>query len=112
MNESNKHNDAMQELCRKYLSMLRGIASKYGLIKPLNDLINMNRRNECSGTEQEVEMLARMVDDERISRNDIPKLFGMSYRMCYERGYFDHIKKLKNNGTYSKVSALLHKSEI
>ena len=88
-------NEALQRLCRDYLGRLRYVASKHGLLPQLNNLIAMNKRRECVSTEREVQMLSRKVDDERVSRTDIPK---------------EHIKKLKHQGIYSKVSALLYKS--
>lgn len=102
-------NEALQRLCRGYLSRLRYVASKYGLLPQLNSLIAMNKRQECVGTEREVQMLSRMVDDERISRTDIPKVLGKSYRQSNEDGDFDRVKKLKRVGIYSKISVLLHK---
>lgn len=70
----------------------------------------MNKRRECVGTEREVQMLSRMIDDERISRTDIPKVLGKSYRKCVEDGDFDRIKKLKRVGIYSKISVILIKN--
>lgn len=104
-------NEALQRLCRGYLSRLRYVASKHGLLPQLNSLIAMNKRQECVGTEREVQMLSRMVDDERISRTDIPKLLGESYRKSESDGVFNKIKKLRHVGIYSKVSALLFKSK-
>ena len=103
-------NEALQRLCRGYLSRLRHVASKHGLLPQLNSLIAMNKRQECVGTEREVQMLSRMVDDERLSRSDVPKVLDKSYRQTNEDGDFDRIKKLKHQGIYSKVSALLYKS--
>ena len=100
-----------QALCRDYLLRLRYMAKKHGLLPQLNNLIAMNKRRECVGTEREVQMLSRMVDDERISRTDIPKLLGESYRQSESSGVFDKIKKLRRVGIYSKVSALLFKSK-
>ena len=105
MDES--RNEMLQRLCRDYLGRLRYVASKHGLLPQLNNLIAMNKRRECVGTEREVQMLSRMVDDERISRTDIPKLLGESYRKSESDGVFDKIKKLRHVGIYSKVSALL-----
>ena len=105
MDES--RNEMLQRLCRDYLGRLRYVASKHGLLPQLNNLIAMNKRRECVGTEREVQMLSRMVDDERVSRTDIPKILGKSYRQSNEDGDFEHIKKLKYQGIYSKVSALL-----
>jgi hypothetical protein len=50
-----------------------------------------------------------MCDDERVSRADIPKILGKSYRQANEDGDFCRIKKLKRQGIYSKVSTLLYK---
>lgn len=109
MDES--RNETLQRLCRDYLGRLRYVASKHGLLPQLNNLIAMNKRRECVGTEREVQMLSRMVDDERISRTDIPKLLGESYRQSESRGVFDKIKKLRHVGIYSKVSALIYKNK-
>ena len=105
MNET--RNEALQRLCRVYLGRLRYVASKHGLLPQLNNLIAMNKRRECVGTEREVQMLSRMVDDERVSRDKIPKMLGESYRKAFENGDFERIKTLKHQGIYSKVSALL-----
>ena len=102
-----KRNETLQSLCRNYLRKLRHIGLKYGI--DVLPIIILNKRNECEGTEREVQMLSRMVDDERVSRTDIPKILGKSYRQSYEDGDFEKIKKLKHQGTYSKVSTLLYK---
>lgn len=106
-------NETLQALCRDYLSRLRYMAKKHGI--DVDSIIRANRKGECSGTEHEVQMLSRMVDDERVSRTDIPKILGKSYRQSNEDGDFERIKKLKHQGIYSKVSALLfaakHKSK-
>ena len=98
-------NETLQALCRDYLGRLRYIAKKHGI--DVDSIIRANRRSECEATQKEVEMLARCVDDERISRTDIPKLLGESYREVESDGVFDKIKKLRHVGIYSKVSALL-----
>lgn len=103
--------ERLQALCRGYLRKLRHTARKYGLGGFIDDIVKSNRRNECEGTRKEVEMLARMVDDERISRTDIPKVLGKSYRQSNEDGDFDRIKKLKRVGIYSKLSVLLYKNQ-
>ena len=84
------------------------MAKKHGI--DVDSIIRANKRKECSGTEYECQILARMCDDERVSRTDIPKILGKSYRQSNEDGDFDRIKKLKHAGIYSKVSALLFKS--
>jgi hypothetical protein len=104
-------NDKLQTLCRDYLQRLRNIATKYGLMPQLNALIVANANGTCFATEREVEMLSRMVDDERVSRVDVANILDKSYRYCNENGIFDKIKKLSHTGIYSKVSALLHEAE-
>lgn len=104
-------NERLQAVCRDYLRRARPIANRFGLGGFVDSLISANVRNECSGTEEEVELLARCVDDERLSRQEVPKLLGKSYRQCYEDGDFDRIRKLKRTGIYSKVSALLGKKD-
>lgn len=106
-----KRDECLQALCRGYLLRLRRIASKYGLEGFVDDIIESNSRNECEGTRNEVEMLARMVNDDRIERSDIPKALGKSYRRCLEDKDFDRIKKLGRVGIYSKISVLLRKNK-
>jgi len=105
-------NETLQRLCRDYLGRLRYVASKHGLLPQLNNLIAMNKRRECVGTEREVQMLSRMVDDERLSRTDVPRILGKSYRKANADGDFERIKKLKRVGIYSKVYSLLYASKL
>ena len=103
-----KRNETLQALCRDYLGKLRYMAKKHGI--DVDSIIRANKRKECEATNKEVEMLSRCVDDERVSRTDVPKILGKSYRQSNEDGDFDRIKKLKYQGIYSKVSALLYKN--
>lgn len=103
-----ERNETLQALCRDYLGRLRYMAKKHGI--DVDSIIRANKRNECEATQKEVEMLSRCIDDERIARNDIPKLLGESCRKVESDGVFERIKKLKRVGIYSKVSALLYKS--
>lgn len=105
-----KRNETLQALCRDYLSRLRYMAKKHGI--DVDSIIRANKRKECEATRKEVEMLSRCVDDERISRTDIPKLLGESYRQSESKGVFDKIKKLKRVGIYSKVGAILLGKEL
>ena len=98
-------NETLQALCRDYLGRLRYMGKKHGI--NVDSIIRANRKGECSGTEHEVQMLSRMANDERVSRTDVPKILGKSYRQVNEDEDFEHIKKLKHQGIYSKVSALL-----
>lgn len=106
----NKNNNTLQALCRNYLGDLRPIAEKFGLGNFVDETIEANSRGKCVGTEEECEMLARMCDDERVPRAYVPKILGKSYRQSTEDGDFERIRKLKHQGIYSKVSALLYKS--
>lgn len=102
-------NEKLQSVCRDYLSRLRPVANKFGLGSWVDGIISANKRNECSGTEEEVELLGRALDDERLSRQDVPDVLGKSYRKCVEDGDFERIRTLKRVGIYSKLSTLLNK---
>lgn len=103
-----KRNETLQALCRDYLGKLRYMGKKHGI--DVDSLIRLNRQKKCEATQHEVELLSRAVDDERVSRTDIPKILGKSYRQSNEDDDFEHIKRLKHQGIYSKVSALLYKN--
>lgn len=107
-----QRNETLQALCRGYLRSLRHLAKKHNLGEWLQRIVNENKRGECEATEHEVEMLSRMVDDERISRTEIPQMLNKSYRQCFEDEDFDNVKKLRRVGVYSKVSALLYASKL
>lgn len=104
-------NETLQALCRDYLHRLRHLAQERGLGSWINATIKENKSGECSADESEVMALSRMVDDERISRVDLPKLLGKSYRQSNDDNDFENVKKLKRVGIYSKVDALLYASE-
>lgn len=91
---------------------LMPIARKFGLQTFVYDMIRQNYRRECAATESEVELLSRACDDERLHRQDVPKLLGKSYRRAYEDGDFERIRTLKRVGIYSKISALLLGEEL
>lgn len=105
-------NETLQSLCRQYLIKLRPLAAKFGLGWFVDDTVGKNLRNECAGTEEEVELLSRVCDDERLQRQEVPDVVGLSYRQCHEQCIFDKIKKLHRSGIYSKVGALLLGSEL
>lgn len=100
-----KRNETLQALCRDYLGRLWYMGKKHGI--DVDGLIRLNRQKKCEATQHEVELLSRAVDDERISRTDVPKVLDKSYRQANDDGDFERIKKLKHQGIYSKVSALL-----
>ena len=105
-----KRNETLQALCRGYLGKLRYMGKKHGI--DVDGLIRLNRQKKCEATQHEVELLSRAVDDERISRTEVPQVIGKSYRQANEDGDFDRIKKLKHQGIYSKVSAILLGKEL
>lgn len=104
-----KRNEILQAMCRDYLTRLRYMGRKHGI--DVDAIIRANKRKECVATNKEVEMLSRCVDDERISRVEIPTMLGKSYRQCCEDEDFEKIKKLKRVGIYSKISAILYKTK-
>ena len=104
-------NDELQRIARHYLFMLKSIASKFGLLEWLDNLIEENKRGECSATEEECRMLTRLCDDERVTRKDIPKIIGKSYRNCVENQVFERLETLKRVGIYDKISVLLFKKK-
>ena len=103
-----KRNETLQAPCRDYLCKLRYMGKKHGI--DVDGLIRLNRQKKCEATQHEVELLSRAVDDERLSRSEVPQVIGKSYRQANEDGDFEHIKKLKHQGIYSKVSVLLYKN--
>ena len=105
-------NAKLRQICRNYLQRLRHMAEKRGLTSWLNQAIKDTKRSDCSPTEKECEMLARLVDDERVQRTDVPHMIGKSYRDCFEDDDFDNIKKLKRVGIYSKVDTMLYAEKM
>lgn len=99
--------DVLQSICREYLMRVRPIAVRFGLGGFVDAMIADNASGACKGTEEEVELLSRVCDDERVSRAELPKVLGRSYRKAYESGYIDRVRKLRRVGIYSKVSAML-----
>ena len=91
------------------MSRLSHVAERHGLGEVLSSLIQSNKSGSCECTESECEMLSRMVDDERVSRAEVPKILGKSYRECNNDDDFDKIRKLRRVGIYSKVSTLIKK---
>lgn len=107
-----KKEERMQRIARYYLYKIKHIARKYGLEEKVKEVIRANKDGTCKATKVEIEMLARICNDERIRRNDVPKLIGKSYRHCNDKGIFDKIKVLKPLGRLSKVDVLIIKEEL
>lgn len=106
-----ERNNTLQELCRTYLGMLRKVASKYGFRSAIDSLIASNERGECTATADDVEMLSRCVNDERMTRSEIPMMLNRSYRYCIDNEIFEKLKTLPRVGVYSRVHALLFKAD-
>ena len=107
-----KEEDKLQRVARYYLYKVRRIAERYGLGDKIKDFIQANKEGKCHATKEEIAILARLCNDERIKRNDVPKLIGKSYRQCNDKGVFDKIKTLKPLGRLSKIDALLFKENL
>lgn len=88
------------------------MADKHGLTTWLNQAIKDTKRKDCEPTENEVMLLSRAVDDERLSRAEIPPLLSKPYNKCLDNKDFDKIKKLKRVGIYSKVDTMLYAENL
>lgn len=100
-------NDRLQLLARNYLDRLTYMAEKHGIGAWIRELKAENRRGECEATKKEVDMLARLVDDDRLNKHEIPSFVGKPYVRCQKDGVFKKIRKFGKRGTYSKVDAYL-----
>ena len=103
------NNEALQGLVRSYLMRLSHMAKKHGLFMWLTDIIGQNKRGECKATRHEADLLARMVDEHRAFRSEIPQILGKTYRQCNDDGDFSRIGRMRNEGTFSKIDALMLK---
>lgn len=83
------------------------MAKKHGLGSWVAKLIRDNRRGCCVATRKEVDMLARCVEEERVSRSDIPAILGKSYRQCLRDKDFKKIRKQSHVGVYNKTDVVL-----
>lgn len=104
-------NERLQSLCRDYLRKLRRVASRHGLLPWVDRTIDANLHKRCNATELEVELLSRAVDEERLTRREVPVVLGKSYRQSVKDGDLLRVKTLRRVGIYSKVSALLLKKK-
>lgn len=105
-------NAKLRQICRNYLQRLRHMAKKRGLTSWLEQAIQDTKRKDCEPTEHECEMLARLVDDERIQRTEVPPLLCKTYRECFDNNDFENIKRLKHVGLYSKVDTMLYAESL
>lgn len=88
------------------------MAEKHGLTSWLNQAIKDTKRKDCEPTEKECAMLSRLVDDERLTRIEVPPILGKGYQDCFNDDDFDKIKKLKRVGIYSKVDTMLYAESL
>lgn len=88
------------------------MAEKHGLTSWLNQAINDTKRKDCEPTEKECAMLSRLVDDERLTRVEVPPILCKGYQDCFNDDDFDKIKKLKRVGIYSKVDTMLYAEKL
>ena len=95
-----KRNETLQALCRDYLGRLRYMGKKHGI--DVDSIIRANKRKECEATNKEVEMLSRCVDDERVSRTDIPKILGKSYSKLMKMATLNTSRNLNTKGFTAK----------
>lgn len=102
-------NSLLQNLCREYLDKLRPFAEPVGLSSFIDTTIQQNKEGTCVATKDQVDLLAKMCDDDRIRRDEIPQYAGISYRSCILINLFDKIRKFTNRGAYSKIDAMLFK---
>jgi len=105
-------NAKLRQICRNYLQRLRYMADKRGLTSWLNQAIKDTKRKDCEPTEHECAMLSRIVDDERLTRVEVPHILGKGYQDCFNDDDFDKIKKLKRVGVYSKVDTMLYAESL
>ena len=88
------------------------MADKRGLTSWLDQTIKDTKRKDCEPTEHECAMLSRLVDDERLTRVEVPPLLGKTYRECFDNNDFENIKRLKRVGLYSKVDTMLYAENL
>lgn len=104
--------EKLQSMCRNYLKEIKNIAKHYGLKDFVTNMIVANKNGDCKADVDDVEMLARIVNDDRIKRTEIPKILGLSYRQCVDQELFENIDRVDERGTYSRVSTELFKCEL
>lgn len=107
----NPKDDTLQKLVRGYLKKLEYLASKHGLSPFVKSTIKANKRGECMATRHEADILARMVDEDRLFREEIPSLLGKSYRHCIDNDLFNSIGRLESEGSYSKIDVMILKEK-
>lgn len=105
-----KEEELMQTLTRKYLNRIMLMSDKYQIRSYVSDLIEKNLKGECISTKEDVELLAKIVDEDCIKVREIPKVLGVSYRYIIDNNI--KFKKLEDKGRISKVDVLLVKERL
>lgn len=104
--------EKLQEMCRHYLKRLKGVAKKHELSYFVKGLIDANKKGECEASVEDVEMLARIANDDRIKRTDVAKILGVPYRNCTYDDLFENVDRIENRSSYSRVSAELYACDL
>lgn len=102
----------LQKLCRLYLFELKRMAKRYGLLDFVQGLIKSNEKGECKAELKDVELLARIANDDRVSRVEIPKILKLSYRQVNDNDMYDQIDRIDNRSSYSRISTELLACEL
>ena len=102
----------LQENFRSYIKVLKNKFDNETVSECINKLLRDNVNGDCAATEEQVDMIAKLVDEDRMKREEIPRMFGKSYKQCVDDNIFSKIKTLPKVGIYSKVSALLLKDKL
>lgn len=112
MDDRSRDNEIRQSLFRSMLERTRGMAKAAGLGEWVERTLSENKSGRCAATDEQVDMLSRMLDEERIDRRDVPRELGLSYRFCVENGVFERLRKLLHLGTYSRTDTAVMKNKL
>lgn len=105
--------DTLQLLARKYLFRLKKQAKKVGLEEDVDKLIKDNKNGLCIAEKDQVDLLSRAVEDDRIKYDDITHFVHYPFRKIYKENMIaKFIRKFKNRGQYSKVDAEILKNKL
>lgn len=103
--------EILQQMARKYLRRLFKEAKKIGMGEQIEQIIKDNEQGRCVADKEQVDKLARILDEDRIKYYDIPNKLGVSKRKL-EEGLRKSIRKLDEQGQFSKTDTILLKEKI
>ena len=104
--------ETLQQMARKYLKRLFKEAKKIGMGEQIDKLIKDNEQGRCVADKEQVDKLARILDEDRIKYYDIPEKLGMSKRKLEDDGLRKSIRKLDEQGQFSKTDTILLKEKM